>query len=71
MRDLITPLSESIFDKGSKNQKSVKKKQVQASKKHGKMLKKYDKDFDKRLKKSDSNSLSESTIYRDTYKEKK
>ena len=71
MRDLITPLSESIFDKGSKNQKSVKKKQAQASKKHVKMLKKYDKDFDKRLKKSDSNSLAESTIYRDTYKEKK
>jgi len=71
MRDLITPLSESIFDKGSNNQKSVKKKQAQASKKHVKMLKKYDKDFDKRLKKSDSNSLAESTIYRDTYKEKK
>ena len=71
MRDLITPLSESIFDRGSKKPTSVKKKQKQSSKKHVKMLKKYDKGFDKRLKKSDSNSLAESTIYRDTYKEKK
>ena len=66
MRDLKTPLADSFFD-----DKSVSKKINQAKKKHVKMLKKYDKDFDKRLKKSDSNSLSESTIYRDTYKEKK
>ena len=66
MRDLKTPLADSFFD-----DKYVRKKINQAKKKHVKMLKKYDKDFDKRLKKSDSNSLAESTIYRDTYKEKK
>jgi hypothetical protein len=66
MRDLKTPLADSFFD-----DKSVRKKINQAKKKHVKMLNKYDKDFDKRLKKSDSNSLAESTIYRDTYKEKK
>jgi hypothetical protein len=65
MRDLKTPLADSFFD-----DKSVSKKINQAKKKHVKMLNKYDKDFDKRLKKSDSNSLAESTIYRDTYKEK-
>jgi len=71
MRDLRTPLSESIFDNGSKKPKSVKKKQKQAFKKHVKMLKQYRKDFDKRLEKSDDYELSESTKYTDRYKSKK
>ena len=66
MRDLGTPLAESFF-----HSKSVKKKAKNSAKKHKKMLKKYDKEFNKILKKSDSNSLAESTIYRDTYKEKR
>ena len=71
MRDLRTPLSVSIFDNGSKKPKSVKKKQKQASKKHVKMLKQYDKDFDKRLKESSADEMEASTMYRDTYKKKK
>lgn len=71
MRDLRTPLSVSIFDNGSKKEKSVKKKQKQSFKKHVKMLKQYDKDFDKRLKQSSDDEMSESTKYTDRYKSKK
>jgi hypothetical protein len=74
MRDLRTPLSVSIFDNGSKKdkkEKSVQKKQKQAFKKHVKMLNKYEKDFDKRLKKSSADEMSESTKYTDRYKSKK
>jgi len=71
MRDLRTPLSESIFDNDKKKEKSVQKKQKQAFKKHVKMLKQYDKDFDKRLKKSSDDEMAESTKYTDRYKSKK
>jgi len=71
MRDLRTPLSVSVFDNGSKKEKSVKKKQKQAFKKHVKMLKQYDKDFDKRLKQSSDDEMAESTKYTDRYKSKK
>ena len=71
MRDLRTPLSVSIFDNGSKKKKSVEKKQKKAFKKHVKMLKQYDKDFDKRLKQSGDYELAESTKYTDRYKSKK
>jgi len=71
MRDLKTPLSESIFDNGSNKKKSVEKKQKQAFKKHVKMLKQYDKDFDKRLKQSSDDEMAESTKYTDRYKSKK
>ena len=71
MRDLRIPLSESIFDNGSKKKKSVKKTKKQAFKKHVKMLKQYDKDFDKRLKQSSDDEMAESTKYTDRYKSKK
>ena len=71
MRDLRTPLSESIFDNDKKKEKSVQKKQKQAFKKHVKMLKQYDKDFDKRLKQSSGDEMAESTKYTDRYKSKK
>lgn len=71
MRDLRTPLSVSIFDNGSKKEKSVQKKQKQSFKKHVKMLKQYDKDFDKRLKQSSADEMAESTKYTDRYKSKK
>lgn len=65
------PLSESIFDNGKKKEKSVQKKQKKAFKKHVKMLKQYDKDFDKRLKQSSDDEMAESTKYTDRYKSKK
>lgn len=71
MRDLRTPLSVSIFDNGSKKEKSVEKKKKQAFKKHVKMLNEYKKDFDKRLKKSSADEMAESTKYTDIYKSKK
>ena len=71
MRDLRTPLSESTFDNGSKKPKSVKNKQKKAFKKHVKMLKQYDKDFNKRLKQSSADEMAESTKYTDRYKSKK
>ena len=71
MRNLKTPLSESIFDNDKKKDKSVQKKQKQAFKKHVKMLKQYDKDFDKRLKQSSDDEMAESTKYTDRYKSKK
>ena len=71
MRNLKTPLSESIFDNGKKKEKSVQKKQKQAFKKHVKMLNQYDKDFDKRLKQSSDDEMAESTKYTDRYKSKK
>jgi len=71
MRDLRTPLSESIFDNGSKKKKSVQKKQKQAFKKHVKMLKQYREDFDNRLEQSGDYELAESTKYTDRYKSKK
>ncbi len=61
----------SVFDNGSKKPKSVKKKQKQAFKKHVKMLKQYEKDFDKRLKQSSADEMAESNKYSDTYKKKK
>ena len=71
MRDLRTPLSVSIFDNDSKKEKSVKKKQKQAFKKHVKMLNKYEKDFDKKLKNSSADEMAESNKYMDIYKSKK
>jgi hypothetical protein len=71
MRDLRIPLSESIFDNGSKKPKSVKNTKKKAFKKHVKMLKQYRKDFDKRLKQSSDDELAESTKYTDRYKSKK
>lgn len=71
MRDLRTPLSESILDNGSKKKKSVEKKQKKAFKKHVKKLKQYRKDFDDRLKHSTEKELAESTKYTDRYKSKK
>ena len=71
MRDLRTPLSVSVFDNGSKKEKSVEKKQKKSFKKHVKMLKQYDKDFNKRLKQSSADEMAESTKYSDTYKKKK
>jgi hypothetical protein len=71
MRDLRNPLSVSVFDNGSKKEKSVEKKQKKAFKKHVKMLKQYRKDFDKRLEQSGDYELAESTKYTDRYKSKK
>ena len=72
MRDLRNPLSVSVFDNGSKKEKSVEKKQKKAFKKHVKMLKEYRKDFDNRLKQlKTEKELAESTKYTDRYKSKK
>ena len=71
MRDLRTPLSESIFDNGSKKPKSVKNTKKKAFKKHVKMLKQYREDFDNRLEQSGDYELAESTKYTDRYKSKK
>ena len=54
-----------------RQEKSVQKKQKQAFKKHVKMLKQYDKDFDNRLKQSSDDEMAESTKYTDRYKSKK
>ena len=53
MRDLGTPLAESFF-----HSKSVKKKANKSAKKHKKVLKKERKAFNKRLSKSEEDSLS-------------
>ena len=66
MRDLGTPLAESFF-----HSKSVKKKAKKSAKKHKKVLKKERKAFNKKLKESEDDSLAQSTIYSDRYKEKK
>ncbi len=66
MRDLGTPLAESFF-----HSKSVKKKVKKSAKKHKKVLNKERKEFNKALRKSEDDSLSQSTIYSDRYKEKR
>jgi hypothetical protein len=66
MRDLGTPLAESFF-----HSKSVKKSARKSARKHRKVLRKERKAFNKELKESEDDSLSKSTIYSDTYKEKK